>query len=609
MAKKELSLILRLKNDLQVGLAKAKASLSGFASGVASIGKWAGAAFLAAGASVAAFAAKAVMAYADAEKGANELRSSFTAFGEEVENNTAKISALAAAIQNETGVSGDSLVARAARLKMLGVETKQLGDAMKATVALASVGMEEEAATRAVQQALEGNYSALMKYIPALRTANTDAERAALVNDFLTRGYSQQAAKLDTIAGRWNLFKERVGDALEEVGRAIATSPAIIRLLAMASDKAKEFGETLAAWVDSAKFQAVQHSIEGIVNAIAKGGAARQSAVAAIGEYLKSALSRGAEIAGAYLLEVAPKIGSVIGASAKVAFGGIFKQVSIQAAAKDLGIDINPMQGAFGIMVGISDEQREQIKLRAYQLRQEEALQQIGISNVTIKDGETAAQVQLAHATAALLSIGQDYATGVQTTSQIATNAASNQISLNYKVAESAATAADEKLDAEIEAASAIKEVNEAAASDVSDVWTSTTEQIATDNAKAISGLAEASAGSIDELKSGGKAKAGGSIGSKVFRTQEEKSAAIGDLLKQRNSTAYRGAYASVFAQDLKRLEQANVMNAAPKLSAGSMPSMASTLGAMPDNSSDLQKILGELQGIRSDNQKLLTFG
>lgn len=248
MAKKELSLILRAKNDLQVGLAKARSTLESFGSSALNVGKMLGGAFVAAGSAVVAFATKALTSWAEAEAGTNALRASFRAFGEEVAVNTERITQLTAAMQDETGLSGDALTARAARLKMLGVETAAMGEALKATVALASVGMDEESATRAVAQALQGNFTALQKYIPALRSATTEEEKAAIVRDFVARGYQQQKDQLNTLAGQWSLLKERVGDAWEEIGAAIAGNDTIKSALETMGEYAKRFGESVKEW-------------------------------------------------------------------------------------------------------------------------------------------------------------------------------------------------------------------------------------------------------------------------------------------------------------------------------------------------------------------------
>jgi len=251
MAKKEISIILKAKNELQVGLAKAGASLQSFGESALNIGKVFATAFVGAAASLTAFATKALISYAGQEKAVKSLEASFRAYNEEVDVNTSAIKSLAAAMQQETGIGDEVLIQRAAKLKMLGVETAALGDALKATVALSQYGLEEEAAIRAVAQAREGNYSALQRYIPALRSAATEAEKQIALNDFLTRGYEAQKATLGTLSGQWGLLKSNVGDAWEEIGSAISQNDTVMQALEWLNEKVLQVGQTIREWVDS----------------------------------------------------------------------------------------------------------------------------------------------------------------------------------------------------------------------------------------------------------------------------------------------------------------------------------------------------------------------
>jgi hypothetical protein len=251
MAKKEISIVLRAKNELQVGLAKAGASLKSFGESALNVGKVFATAFVGAAASLTAFATKALVAYSGQETAVSALKASFRAYGDEIDVNTESIKQLASAMQQETGVGDEVLIQRAAKLKMLGVETDALGEALKATVALSQYGLEEEAAIKAVAQAREGNFSSLQRYIPALRSASTEAEKQIILNDFLARGYDAQKATLGTLAGQWGLLKNNVGDAWEEIGAAIAQNDTITKALEWLNQKAIELGQTIKDWVAS----------------------------------------------------------------------------------------------------------------------------------------------------------------------------------------------------------------------------------------------------------------------------------------------------------------------------------------------------------------------
>lgn len=251
MSKREISIVLKAKNELAVGLAQAKSAISDFGESAMRIGKLFAGAFLAAGTAIAGFATKALSAYSQQETATRSLEGALRAYGDEVDVNSQRIQNMAAAIQDETGIADENLVARAARLRMLGVETSVMDNALRATVALSAVGMEEEAAIKAVAQAREGNYMSLGKYIPAIRAATTEEEKAAILQDFIARGYSQQREVLDTLGGQWNALKGRVGDAWEEFGRAIAQNDTIKASLESAGEAVKAFGLRVREWVDA----------------------------------------------------------------------------------------------------------------------------------------------------------------------------------------------------------------------------------------------------------------------------------------------------------------------------------------------------------------------
>jgi hypothetical protein len=472
VAKREISLVLKAKNELAVGLAKAKDALSSFGSSVLSVGKYIGAAFVGAGATIAAFAAKAVSAYATQEAATNSVRSAFRAYGEEVDQNTKAIQDLASAIQDETGVGDENIMSRVARLKMLGVETKALGDAAKATVALAAFGMQEEAAIKAVVQAREGNFAMLERYIPALRNATTETEKAIIVNDFLNKGYQTQKDQLGTISGAWMAFKGRIGDVWEEFGALIAQGGTVTRMLDFAAEKVKQFGIAIAEYAKSEQFKEIQMSIEGIINAIAKGGPDRQAAIVAIGEYLKAALSRGAEIAGELLTGIAPKIGALIGGAAKAALGTIAQENRLKEAASQLGIETPAIFAPFGRgFFGVTEAQAEAIKKQAALNHQMEIYRGLGIEVQKNTDGQTAAQARLSNATSALMQLGMQHGQIITRNSQANAVATQQQINLIKSVSDEQTKGAAKRVETESQALNGVIKSNTNAKDRVQTMW------------------------------------------------------------------------------------------------------------------------------------------
>ena len=292
MAEKELTLVIRARNAVAAGLKSVMGSIKSLGGGIVKVSKWIATGVAAATAAIGAVAAKALSAYAVQEKATRALASSLAAAGDNATELVPKLKAVASAIQDETGADDDAVVAGMARLRLLGVTADKLGDAARATIALKSVGLEETAAQKAVAMAMQGSYDMLNRYVPALRTAKTEAEKARIVNELFAKGYEQQKAVLNTTSGAWMALKGRIGDAWEEIGKAIERSFGIRDALNKAGDAVKKFGERVSEWIDSEKFVALQTTIQGIVAAM-KSAEGRADIGKASWDYLKSIFSYG----------------------------------------------------------------------------------------------------------------------------------------------------------------------------------------------------------------------------------------------------------------------------------------------------------------------------
>lgn len=292
MAKKEMTLVIRARNAVAAGLRSVMGSIKSLGGGILKASKWIATGVAAATAAIGAVAAKALSAYAVQEKATRALASSLAAAGDNATELVPKLKAVASAIQDETGADDDAVVAGMARLRLLGVTADKLGDAARATIALKSVGLEETAAQKAVAMAMQGSYDMLNRYVPALRTAKDETEKARIVNELFAKGYQQQKAVLNTTSGAWMALKGRIGDAWEEIGKAIERSFGIRDALNKAGDAVKKFGERVSEWIDSEKFVALQTTIQGIVAAM-KSAEGRADIGKESWDYLKSIFSYG----------------------------------------------------------------------------------------------------------------------------------------------------------------------------------------------------------------------------------------------------------------------------------------------------------------------------
>jgi len=250
MISKGIEIVLKAKNAMAAGISSASGVLSSFGGTLKNLGKKIAITFLGGSASITGFVAKAISSFAKQEAAERSLVAAMDAHGEAGRSLLPTLKEIASAIQKETGVADEATLAGMARLQMLGVQTDKLGEAAKATIALTNQGMGQEQAQRAVALAMQGNFAALTRHIPLLKEATSEAEKAQIVNDHLTRGYQKQKDELDTVGGRWGALKGDIGDVWEKMGEAIAQNDLLINALKRAQQAVQAFGQRVKEWTD-----------------------------------------------------------------------------------------------------------------------------------------------------------------------------------------------------------------------------------------------------------------------------------------------------------------------------------------------------------------------
>jgi hypothetical protein len=400
MADKKITLYLRLKNTMAAGFAKAKKGIVSLSKTASRAAKQMAASFAAAGAAVVAFAAVTLKAHGKQVEAEKALTAALNARGEAGRKLLPLLKRQAAAIQDETGAADEQTLATMAQLSTLGVATSKLKEAAKATVALKSVGLEGASAQRAVALAMQGNYEMLNRYVPAIRNATTEQEKAAAANDLFVRGYEQQKELLDTLPGQWRNLTGRIGDAAEEAGRAISEESGLTGIVKKLADKIKELTESgrIQVWAENVK--TAVSGLRPVVDGLASGFDKIKTKVQTIGG----------------------KIGARIGKR--------------QEEAADKAGDVE---------FKISDEQR--IKNQMRRLRMEQEAERLGVTLPERRRGPVSAEVTqeqldaIAEATARIIAEDE--------------KARREEIAQARKSKEAAEAAAEEETEAELKAGDA----------------------------------------------------------------------------------------------------------------------------------------------------------
>jgi|TARA_Y100000310_G_scaffold338121_1_gene426915 hypothetical protein len=371
---------------------------------------------------VVAASAVVVKAFAEQEKAVNSLESAMSSLGDDVAKLLPKFTKLAAEIQDLTGIADESTIALMAQIRNLGVMPDQMEKATKGAIGLAkALGLDANAAARYTALALQGEFTILQRYVPALRQATSEAEKQAIVTDLMNRGFKQSQAELDTVSGRWRELKGRVGDLFEAFGEAISKGIDLRSTMASLSEKIKDLGNRmadggiskLAAWLKDAKEQA-----EALIGILVDGDAKRGEALAAIGDVMKATLAVAAERAVSILKKAAKEIGRLIAdgfkneAARRGARAG-FESVAKEQVSRQMVSELDPDETLFQRL------KRLPAAIKEYRARVSEAADELqnmkneagGVADETKE--MTANEKELAAAIKRVSDLTQDHRKGV----------------------------------------------------------------------------------------------------------------------------------------------------------------------------------------------------
>lgn len=181
---------------------------------------------------------------ADQQASEAALDIALKATGQSVDRWSQKMRDAASAIQDVT-IHGDEVnLMLMVQLTNLGVTADKLDGATRGAIGLATaLGQDIKSGARNFALALAGNTMMLGRYIPALRSASSEAEKLALVIEFARRGFLQAENVTKTFTGRvrqlWNSF----GDMNEVLGDVFI--PDMERLV----EKIKDIIPVLSDWI------------------------------------------------------------------------------------------------------------------------------------------------------------------------------------------------------------------------------------------------------------------------------------------------------------------------------------------------------------------------
>lgn len=174
------------------------------------------------GAAAAAAGAVVTRAFAKQEQAEKDLEAAIRSRGQAVGELLPKLKAEARAIQSVTTAGDENTLALQAQLLNLGLMPSQMSEATRGAIGLAkALQLDANAAARYTALALQGEFTILQRYVPALRQATSEAEKQKIVMDLMNRGFAQAVMATDTVGGRFTQLKNTLGDLGEAFGAAL----------------------------------------------------------------------------------------------------------------------------------------------------------------------------------------------------------------------------------------------------------------------------------------------------------------------------------------------------------------------------------------------------
>jgi len=159
------------------------------------------------------------------EKAVAGLSAALTANGENAATATKAYEKLATQIQRTTTVGDEQVLQLATEAVNLGIVNSRREEAIQGAIGLSKAyGIDLHSAMKGIALAYEGEFSLLSRQIPALRSAQTETEKLAVLNDAMAKGFSIAKAETDTAAGAMQQYQNLVGDLKEVIGEMIVTA-------------------------------------------------------------------------------------------------------------------------------------------------------------------------------------------------------------------------------------------------------------------------------------------------------------------------------------------------------------------------------------------------
>ena len=212
------------------------------------------------------------------------LAAALKAAGEYTDELNLKYQAFASGIQNVTKYGDEQVLTLMALMKNLGVTSGRVEEATKMAIGLATAtDRDVKSMSQYVALAMQGEFTMLRRYIPALRATTDKTEQLRIVTEFAARGFKVAQEQTDSFAIGLEQLKNLYGDVKEKLGDIITKNKVVIELMKEAKKWLIATNEQVSEWVKNNK-ELIEQKTYVAINAIADAAKLAAIAVKALGK-------------------------------------------------------------------------------------------------------------------------------------------------------------------------------------------------------------------------------------------------------------------------------------------------------------------------------------
>jgi hypothetical protein len=195
------------------------------------------------------FFQSSIEAAAEQEKADTLFAQSLRNVGEQAQSTLVRLKAYAGELQGLT-VYGDESIQQLMSLALnLGITSDRMQEAIKGAMGLKAItggrmGLED--AVKNVALAYEGQFTMLQRWIPELRSAETETEKMAVLQKKMAEGFESTKEEAMRGLGPIQQMKNAIGDVKEKIGAALL--PVVQESAKRIKEWAEQNGEKIGEW-------------------------------------------------------------------------------------------------------------------------------------------------------------------------------------------------------------------------------------------------------------------------------------------------------------------------------------------------------------------------